>query len=251
MSATGLGQEFKTPVGAVQVIKGASLTIQENTITILYGPSGSGKSTLLNILSGLQKPTTGSVLVKNRAMYEQSSENLAVFRARNIGIIYQTNHWITGLSVLENVALPLNFLGDTARRARDIAMDTLRKVGMEQYAHKDPLVLSKGEQQRIAIARALVTSPLIIVADEPTGNLDVENGNKIIELLQTYRDESNCTVILVTHNIEYLAAADKLYCIKDGIVNESDVESVRRSTEELMDNFKNRLKSRAQTRHAS
>lgn len=234
-------QSFLTVEGKVEVIKGADFEIGENTFNILYGPSGSGKSTILNILSGLQKPTAGEIIIQGCDLYSLSPDELAYFRANRIGIVYQTNHWVNSLDVVGNVALPLDFLGYSRKNAEKLAMQSLERVGMEKYAKKSPLVLSGGEQQRIAMARALANTPLFIVADEPTGNLDVENGNKIIELLQTCRDEFRCTVVLVTHNIEYLPVGDSIFYVNNGIIEHSDGESIKATTQKLLDDLKQRL----------
>jgi putative ABC transport system ATP-binding protein len=239
--AEHIHQAFHTSRRSLSVLNKADIEIQENTFTIIYGPSGSGKSTLLNILSGLQKPTKGKVIVQGRDLYSLDENELAAFRANRIGIVYQTNYWVTGLSVIENVALPLNFLGYTRKQTKEIALLSLQRVGMEQYADDDPSLLSGGEQQRISLARAIVNTPLFIVADEPTGNLDIEHGNQVIELLQKYRDEFRCTIILVTHNIEYLPVGDNIYYVQDGTVEKSDAERTQAMTLKTREEFQKRL----------
>lgn len=241
ITANNIRQVFRTPEGPLEVIKDADLVIGENTFNIVYGPSGSGKSTLLNILSGLQKPTEGRVTVQGRNLYKLDQDELAHFRANRIGIVYQTNYWVNSLNVLENVALPLNFLGYGSKQAEKMANLSLERVGMQQYAKKSPLLLSGGEQQRVALARAIANTPLFIVADEPTGNLDIERGNQVIEMLQNYRDEFRGTIILVTHNIEYLPAGDTIYYVRDGIVSISDSNSIRATNQQLRDDLQKRL----------
>lgn len=241
ITASNIRQVFKTPEGPVEVIHDADLTIGENTFNIIYGPSGSGKSTILNILSGLQKPTHGHVTVQGRNLYGLDQDELANFRANRIGIVYQTNYWVSSLNVIENVALPLNFLGYTRKQAEVMASISLERVGMQQYAHKSPLVLSGGEQQRVALARAIANTPLFIVADEPTGNLDIERGNQVIELLQNCRDEFRCTIILVTHNIEYLPVGDSIFYVRDGVVTKSDSQAIQAATQQMRDDLRQRL----------
>lgn len=234
-------QHFTTADGTIEVIKQADLMIRENTFNIIYGPSGSGKSTLLNIIAGLQKPSQGDVRIQDKDIYALDEDELAFFRASRIGIVYQTNYWVSSLNVIENVALPLTSLGYNRQKAEKLALESLKRIGMESYAHKNPMLLSGGEQQRIAMARAIVNTPLFIVADEPTGNLDIERGNQIIELLQSYRDEFRCTIILVTHNIDYLPVGDTIYQVEDGIVRISDGEEVRKKTEKLLNELKHHL----------
>lgn len=241
ITATNIRQTFNTPEGPTEVIAQANLAIGENTFNIIYGPSGSGKSTILNILSGLQKPTLGQVTIQGRDLYGLNQDELAFFRANRIGIVYQTNYWVSSLSVLENVALPLNFLGYKSKQAETMAKQSLERVGMIGYSNKSPLLLSGGEQQRVAMARAIANTPLFIVADEPTGNLDIERGNQIIEMLQNYRDEFRGTIILVTHNIEYLPVGDTIYYVKDGLVEESNAAKLEKATQELLDGLKTRL----------
>jgi len=241
INVNNVEQSFSVAGDELNVIKSADFSIRENTFNIIYGPSGSGKSTILNILSGLQKPTKGEVLIQGRDPYTLNEDELAYFRANRIGIVYQTNHWVNSLDVVGNVALPLNFLGYSRKQAEVMAMESLKRVGMEKYAKKSPLVLSGGEQQRVAMARALANTPLFIVADEPTGNLDVESGNMIIELLQLCRDQFRCTVILVTHNIEYLPVADNIFYVSDGIVKQGDSATITATTQKLINDLRHHL----------
>lgn len=204
----------------VTAVQQCSVCIPRNAITIIYGPSGSGKSSLLNVLSGLQRPTTGKLCYAGQDVYGQTQNELAHFRAHELGIVYQTNYWVKSLSVLENVALPQYFLGKSAPEAHAMAKLALERVDMAEYIHKYPILLSGGEQQRIAMARAIINDSPVIIADEPTGNLDSKNGEKIVDLLVELRDASNKTIILVTHNMEYLPIADHLIEIQDGHVTE-------------------------------
>lgn len=232
---------FQSADELIPAIKHASFQIEENTFNIIYGPSGSGKSTLLNILSGLQKPSHGSVLVEGRDIYGLNSDELAFFRANRLGIVYQTTNWVKSLNVVENVSIPLYFLGYKRGTAENIALMTLERVGMAHYAKKSPLVLSGGEQQRIAMARALVSSPLFVIADEPTGNLDSQNGDKIIELLENCKTEFRCTVIMVTHNLEYIPLADRLIAIEDGTAEALPTSDMLKTTSDLVDNMQKRI----------
>jgi len=233
-------QSFLAGDETIQVIRRADFSIKDNSFNIIYGPSGSGKSTLLNIISGLQRPTSGTVKVEGRDIYTYRPDELANFRANRIGIVYQTNYWVSSLNTLENVALPLNFLGYSRPTAEKLAKQTLERVGMGAYAKKSPLLLSGGEQQRIAMARALASTPLFIIADEPTGNLDAANGDKIIELLQSCQKDFHCTIVLVTHNIEYLPLGDAILHIEDGKVVQSSGDTVA-TTDQLLAELKTRL----------
>lgn len=198
------------------MIREAHFDIPDGSFTIIYGPSGSGKSTLLNMLVGLEEPTTGSVMYQNRDLYKMNIDERALSRAYTMGIVHQSNYWVNSLNVIENVMLPLSFLGMKRAWARKMAHDSLQRVDMDQYANRMPINLSGGEQQRVAMARATVNNPTLIVADEPTGNLDSNNGSKIIELLRYFNDSLQRTIVLVTHNLEYLPVGDQLLTIEDG-----------------------------------
>lgn len=208
-------------------LKEATLSIKDNSCNIIFGPSGSGKSTLLNIISGIQPPTKGSVNIKGYDIYKLSSDELAHFRAKDIGFIYQTNFWVKSLSVIDNVSVPLFFLGFSRKKARKIAARALEKVGMSSYANKNPVYLSDGEQQRIAAARALVNNPIIIIADEPTGNLDTNSGDEIMSLLLKTQMDIKGTLIIVTHNMEYLSLADHLFRAQDGKIEAIKQENAK------------------------
>ncbi len=241
VKATNVTQQFVVGDETVTPIKDANFELLESSFNIIYGPSGSGKSTLLNILTGLQRPTTGTVLFDDREVYKLSSDELAFFRATRLGIVYQSNYWVQSLNVLENVSLPLYFLGYSRARASEVAQFALEEVEMGGYANKYPTLLSGGEQQRIAMARALASSPLFIIADEPTGSLDSANGDKIMGLLQRAQKENNRTIILVTHNMEFLPLADHLIHIQDGQVEVLQHESIKKATDELLAQMQQRL----------
>lgn len=241
ISISKVSQSFKVGDENIQVLSDVNFKILENTFNILYGPSGSGKSTLLNILTGLQKPSQGSVTFNNRDIYNLIPNQLAHFRANDIGIMYQQNYWVKSLNVVENVSVPLYFLGYSRAKAQKIAQDTLNRFSMGEYSKKTPFLLSGGEQQRIALARAVVNDPLVIVADEPTGNLDSKNGDMIMGLLQNYQTELKRTIILVTHNLEYLPLADQLIHIQDGRVEEMLDGDIQETTNQLLGDMKARI----------
>lgn len=206
---------------SAQALKDVTCTIQKGAMNIITGPSGSGKSTLLDTILGLQPPTSGKVLVSGEDIYSLSSDDRAFYRARMLGMVYQANYWVRSLNVLENVALPLYLSGYTRAQSKLLAEMSLESVGMTEFASYMPTYLSGGQQQRVSMARALVANPEVVVADEPTGNLDTRNGSLIMDLLVDCVKAQNKTVVLVTHNLEYLPLADKILYIKDGQLSEN------------------------------
>jgi ABC-type lipoprotein export system ATPase subunit len=242
ISVSGVSQSFDVGEQKVNVLKNVNFELEKNTFNIIYGPSGSGKSTLLNILTGLQKPTTGQVRFNGKKLYDLSPDDLAYFRANEIGIVYQQNFWVKSLNVLENVAMPLFFSGHTIQSAQKKAQDSLKMVGMFEYAKKNPTRLSGGEQQRIALARALVNDPLFIIADEPTGNLDSKNGDTVMSLLKKCQSDLGRTIILVTHNMEYIPLADYLIHIQDGEITKTNHnKDIRTIADQLLQEMKCRI----------
>jgi len=237
-----VSQSFTVGDETVSVLKKIDFKLKNKTFNIIYGPSGSGKSTLLNILTGLQKPSTGAVQFDGRRLYELTPDKLAHFRANEIGIVYQQNFWVKSLNVLENVAMPLYFSGHSRFEAKKRAREALDLVDMRPYEKKNPSFLSGGEQQRVAMARALVNEPLFIIADEPTGSLDSKNGDMIMNLLDRCRKEYGRTIILVTHNMEYLPLADHLLHIEDGMVKQTtDDADIQTTTDDLLLDMKRRI----------
>jgi ABC-type lipoprotein export system ATPase subunit len=241
IKATDISQSFTVGDETVTPLKGASFDMQESSFNIIYGPSGSGKSTLLNILTGLQRPTTGTVLFDDKDVYNLHADDLAYFRATSLGIVYQTNYWVKSLNAIENVSMPLYFLGYDRPRAARTAQEALEQVNMGAYGKKYPVLLSGGEQQRIAMARALASDPQYLIADEPTGSLDSTNGDMIMGLLQSAQQDRHKTIILVTHNMEYLPLADHLLHIQDGQVQELKADSIKKATDELFDQMRLRI----------
>ncbi|MFP4029072.1 MAG: ABC transporter ATP-binding protein [Candidatus Brocadiia bacterium] len=203
----------------VPALKGVTLDIQTGEYISIMGPSGSGKTTLFNMIGGLDKPTDGYVYIDEVDVAQLDPYELAWLRCRKIGYIFQTFNLIGVMSALENVTLPMTFAGMTTDEARDKGMDLLEKVGLaERYGHK-PFELSGGQQQRVAIARAMANSPSIILADEPTGNLDLATGKEIIALLSDMNTEEGVTVITATHDIKMLSASDRIVWIRDGMLD--------------------------------
>ena len=220
-SGQNISLEFVAGDERITAIAPTNITVPLGKITVIYGPSGSGKSSLLNVLSGLQQPTAGTLLYKGIDVYAQNQDELAHFRATELGIVYQSNYWVKSLSVLENVSLPQYFLGISKVNANAMAKLALERVDMVGHAAKSPVLLSGGEQQRIAMARAIINDSAVIIADEPTGNLDSQRGHEIMELLVKLNREHGITILMVTHEPEMAHYARRTVRFVDGLV-ESD-----------------------------
>ncbi|QQS27093.1 ABC transporter ATP-binding protein [bacterium] len=220
ISLEQVDKKFVLSTETVHALKSVSFSIPKESFSIIYGPSGSGKSTLLNTMVGLEPPTAGRVVIEGQDLYSLNSDQRANFRARTLGMVYQTNYWVNSLTVLENVCMPLFLAGYSKRQAISVALDSLTMVGMADFTKKRPTVLSGGQQQRVSMARAIVANPELIVADEPTGNLDTKNGDMIMNLLSDLNHKLHKTIILVTHNLEYLSLSTHRVQIKDGTVVE-------------------------------
>ena len=201
----------------VHILKGISLEIGRGEAVGLVGPSGSGKSTLLMTMAGLERPDSGAVVVDGVDLSGLDEDALARFRGRRIGIVFQSFHLIPTMTALENVALPLELAG-AADDAFARAERELQAVGLGERLHHYPAQLSGGEQQRVAIARAIVTNPAILVADEPTGNLDEATGDAIIDLLFALRQERGATLVLVTHDLHLAQRCDRVVRLRSGRV---------------------------------
>lgn len=212
-------KNFEIGARVVKVLKDISFTITEGEFIIIVGPSGSGKSTLLHIMLGLEYPTSGTVHLLNSNIYSGTDEDQrSVFRKKHIGMVFQQANWVKSLNVLENVAFPLLLLGQDRQLALEKAFEQLKAVEMQDWAYYVPTELSGGEQQRVSLARSLIHNPEIIVADEPTGNLDYNSGETIMNLLSKLNKDYNKTVVMVTHDLEYLKFAQKAIRIFDGTV---------------------------------
>ena len=230
IEANHVSKDFVLNNQNLNVLKDISFNVPDGSFTIIHGPSGGGKTTLLNTITGMEAPTSGVVKYEGKDIYELSESELAHFRAKTMGIVYQSNYWVPSLNILENVALPLYFLGYDRANAEREAQESLRRVGMEEHKHTLPILLSGGEQQRVAMARALVSNPNYIVADEPTGNLDSKNGDNIIALLQYFHQKLDRTIILVTHNESYLKYGTQVLSLKDGKIEESTSKRPKQAT---------------------
>ena len=216
---TDVTKDFDLGKIVVKVLKGIDLEIETGKYVSIMGPSGSGKSTLFNMIGGLDKPTSGKVFIDEVDIAQLDAYELAWLRCRKIGYIFQTFNLIPVMTALENVTLPMTFAGTPSEAAVEKGMELLKKVGLEgRHAHK-PSELSGGQQQRVAVARALANSPSIILADEPTGNLDLKTGEEIIALLKEMSEDREVTVISATHDYKMLNVSDQVIWIRDGRVD--------------------------------
>lgn len=210
---------FGKKTGKTHALKDIDLNLYSGEFVIISGPSGSGKSTLLHVILGLEKPTKGHVEIRGENIYGHlSQDEIARLRRDKIGMLFQQSNWIKSLSVWENVAYPLWLIGRTKKESKEIALQKIEEVGLEDVAEKRPAELSGGQQQRLQLARALVTDPGIIIADEPTGNLDTQSATQIVELLVRLNREKSRAVIMVTHEISLMPLATRQIVIKDGAV---------------------------------
>jgi putative ABC transport system ATP-binding protein len=220
-----LNKEFNLGHTTVYACKDINLDIYKGEYISIMGPSGSGKSTLFNMVGGLDLPTSGHVTVAAVDLTRLSSRELAYFRSNHIGYIFQTFNLIPAYNAVDNVAMPLIFSGVPYEESTEIAKEVLDRVGLEHRLHHRPDELSGGQQQRVAIARALANKPSIILADEPTGNLDLHTGEEIIALLSQLSKEDGATVISATHDHKMLAASDRILWIRDGKVDRIQLRS--------------------------
>ena len=212
---------YRYPRATRDALQGVECRFRAGEVTAVVGPSGSGKTTLLSIMAGLDRPTSGEVLVDER---ELSKMNLDAYRRQYVSVIFQAFHLFPLLTVLENVCFPLELLGVHAKEAQKQARKNLELVGIGEEKHRRyPSQLSGGEQQRVAIARALSSGAKILLADEPTGNLDGENSRNIVEILMRLAHEAGYCVVIVTHDLAIADAADVVYTVADGVLSGGSV----------------------------
>jgi putative ABC transport system ATP-binding protein len=199
----------------VEVLKGVTLNVAEGEFVALCGPSGAGKTTLLNLMNGIDRPTSGKILVLGEDLTVQDEDFLAEFRCDNIGYVFQSYNLVSTLTVAENIAFPMEWARKPAAEIEARVAELLETVGLQHRANHFPAQLSGGEQQRVAFARALANDPELVLADEPTGNLDTVNGQKITEMLRQLKADGK-TVIVATHDPELMQLADRTVCLEDG-----------------------------------
>ncbi|HYN92654.1 MAG TPA: ABC transporter ATP-binding protein [Pilimelia sp.] len=216
--ADGVSRTYDLDGVSVPALRGVSLTIARADYMAIVGPSGSGKSTLMHLLGGLDRPSAGSLVIGGRDVAGLSAQEMAQLRNETIGFVFQAFHLLPRTSAVENVALPLVYRGLGARERRARATEMLARVGLAHRAGHRPNQLSGGEQQRVAIARALVTDPSVLLADEPTGNLDTVTGESVLALLEELNAESGVAVVLVTHDMEVAGRAHRQIVMRDGVI---------------------------------
>jgi len=213
---------YETGAGGVTVLEDITLQVQPGEFVGVVGPSGSGKSTLLNMITGIDRPTSGAVFVGGQAVHELSENQLARWRGRNVGVIFQFFQLLPTLTILENVMLPMDFCKVYRRRERkEKALYLLEQVGIAEHAHKLPSGLSGGEQQRAAIARAIANDPPLIVADEPTGNLDTSTANEVFALFENLVAQGK-TMIVVTHDRSLSTRTGRVLHLLDGRIHNDE-----------------------------
>ncbi len=217
-------------MGKVQVkaLDGVSLTVGHGEFISIMGPSGSGKTTLLDVLSALLRPSSGEVFIKGKPISKMDDNQLAVVRGQTIGFIFQTFNLINRMTALQNVMLPLWFSGKPVEERREIAEKILGEVGLGDRMHHKPTELSGGQRQRVAIARALAVNPEVIVADEPTGNLDSMSGEQILDIITKLHDKQGKTVLMVTHEKDVADKAEKILFLRDGKIVKTEKRKKRR-----------------------
>ncbi|WP_340002714.1 ABC transporter ATP-binding protein [Oceanobacillus sp. FSL K6-0127] len=203
-----------------QVLKGVDLHVEEGEFVAIMGPSGSGKSTLLQLLGGLDIPTEGDILINQNNLSEMTEKERTIFRRKYIGFIFQNYQLLPTLNVEENIAFPLHADGSLTKEKYQFILELLDSVGLKELGRKRANLLSGGQQQRVAIARALVNNPSVLLADEPTGNLDRNKAEEILGLIARFNRESNQTIIMVTHDIFAAGFADRIILFKDGVIDQ-------------------------------
>ena len=225
LEARRLTKTYGTGAAEVHALREVDVQIQRGEMVAIMGPSGSGKSTMLSLLGAVDTPTSGQVLLEGVDLATLDDKARTLIRRRRVGFIFQSFNLLPILSSIENVSLPLELDGVDTATARKRALAALEQVGMEHRAEHLPAMMSGGEQQRVAVARALVIKPALVLADEPTGNLDTANGRRIIELLRRLVEEEQQTVVMVTHDENVGQAADRVIRMRDGRLERTEVSS--------------------------
>ncbi len=214
---------YKVGETQVKALKGISQDIRKGDLMAIMGPSGSGKSTLMNIIGCLDRPSAGKYLLEGQEVSKMNKNQLAQIRNKKIGFVFQNFNLLARTTALENTELPLLYSDVSSKKAREMAMKSLAQVGLEGRELHKTNQLSGGEMQRVAIARALVNSPSLLLADEPTGNLDTKTGNDIMAVLKKLNKDNNITIVLVTHDPEVAEASEKTIFLRDGVIERIEI----------------------------
>lgn len=218
LQTTDLKKYYGTAPNITKALDGITLSVEQGEFVAVVGTSGSGKSTLLNMMGGLDIPTSGNVVIKGKNLSELNDEELTIFRRRNIGFVFQNYNLVPILNVYENIVLPVELDGDTVDKK--FMDEIIRMLALSDKLQNMPNTLSGGQQQRVAIARALISKPAIILADEPTGNLDSKTSADVLGLLKRSNDVFNQTIVMITHNNEFAQLTDRIIRIEDGKICE-------------------------------
>lgn len=216
----GVERRFMQGARALHVLRGAELTLAAGEVVALLGPSGSGKSSLLHIVGLLEKPDSGTIALRGETIDDENDAARTALRLRHIGFVYQSHNLLPEFTAQENIALPARLAGQKPKAAMQAALEWLARMGLSDRATHLPSQLSGGEQQRVAIARALVNHPTLLLADEPTGNLDSASGEKVADLLFAEAREQGAAMLLATHDLELAARADRIVRLQDGIITQ-------------------------------
>lgn len=217
--ARGIYRSFATAEGTLEVLKGVNLTVSQGEMVAIVGESGVGKSTLLHILGGLDRPTQGDISCRGRQFHLMGENDLSHFRNRHIGFVFQHHYLMDDFTALENVMMPALIAGKTRKEAGNLAEQLLHDVGLKDRINHVPRQMSGGEQQRIAVARALANSPDFVMADEPSGNLDIRTGEMLHGLLRELNDNRSMTMLIATHNVELATSCDRVVKLIDGLAS--------------------------------
>src|SRR5688572_22574112 len=229
LEARGLAKTYGEGHARVEALRGIDLAVQAGEFLAIMGPSGSGKSTLLHLLAGVEQPTSGQVLLEGRDLAQLDDDERTLIRRRRMGFVFQHFNLLPTLTAAENVTLPLLLDGVSPQEAQRRGTTSLALVNMEHRQTHLPSELSGGEQQRVAVARALVIEPALLLADEPTGNLDSEAGQQVVDLLRRLVRERGQTIVIVTHDAEVAAQADSIVHVRDGRLEPAEISPTRRA----------------------
>lgn len=220
VEARGVRKHFRSGDGSeLRILQGVDLRVEPGEVVAIVGASGVGKSTLLHLLGALDRPTGGEILIGGRGLSKMDQESRAAVRNQYIGFVFQFHHLLRDFTALENVAFPRRIRGDSEEEAKGRARSLLRSVGLEERQDHLPTQLSGGEQQRVAVARALANDPLVLLADEPSGNLDASTSVELHRLLFALREEKGTSMVLVTHNLDLARQSDRILELRDGVLH--------------------------------
>lgn len=213
---------YRMGAETIAAVNGLNLSIRQGEVCCLFGKSGSGKSTLLNLIAGLEKPTSGQIIFNKKHIERMNEDQLAEFRQKYVGFVFQSYNLLPTLTAMENVTLPLIFCGVPVQERNERAMEMLKAVGLEGRANHKPSEMSGGQQQRVSIARAFINSPQVVFADEPTGNLDTKTTYEMMDLITGLAKKNNQTLVIVTHDMELSEYADRIVVMMDGKIERID-----------------------------